>query len=71
MLAQEHSRFLGNSSSQQEACAIKTNKGKKVKTDRTEITILWSLTAEVTSTPLCWLEASHRGGNMWGLPNIH
>lgn len=28
---------------------------------RTEVTILWSLTAEVTSTPLCWLEDTGMG----------
>lgn len=28
MLAQDHSQFLGNSSSQQEACVIKANKAK-------------------------------------------
>lgn len=60
-LAQDHSQFLGNSSSQQEASVIKTNKRKKVRTDRMEVTILWSLKAEVISIPLCWLESTGMG----------
>lgn len=69
MLAQDHSQFLGNSSSQQEACAIKTNKGKRVRTEDGSHNLMEPYSRGDIHPTL--LVRRHRDGNMWGLPNIH